>query len=106
MQFFQRHLTTLCLATLAAAAPAQANDALVKKHGCLGCHAVSSQLVGPSYQAVAAKYGNDKASVAMLAASIRKGGSGKWGETAMPAQAQLPEADAKRLAAWILGGAK
>lgn len=107
MQFFNRHITALCLTTVAAAAaPAQASDALVKKHGCLGCHAASAQLVGPSYQAVAAKYGNDKATVAMLAASIRKGGSGKWGETAMPPQAQLPEADAKRMATWILGGAK
>ena len=68
MQFFQRHITALCLTTLAAAAPAHASDALAKKNGCLGCHAVSSQLVGPSYQAVAAKYGNDKATVAMLAA--------------------------------------
>lgn len=105
MQFYQRHITALCLTTLAAA-PAYASDALAKKNGCMGCHAVSSQLVGPAYQAVAAKYGNDKATVATLAESIRKGGSGKWGETAMPPQAQLKEADAKRLAAWILGGAK
>ena len=42
----------------------------------------------------------------MLAKSIRAGGTGKWGEVAMPPQAQLSEADAKKLAAWILGGAK
>ena len=101
-------------AWIVGAAPAQANSALANKHGCLGCHANSSQLVGPAYQAVAAKYGSaggaisgiDKTTVSMLAQSIRKGGSGKWGEMAMPPQAQLSEADAKRLAAWILGGAK
>jgi cytochrome c len=42
----------------------------------------------------------------MLAQAIRNGGAGKWGEMAMPPQKQVSEADAKRLAAWILGGAK
>ena len=42
----------------------------------------------------------------MLMKSIRNGGTGKWGEMAMPPQANLPEADLKRLATWILGGAK
>ena len=104
MPFYPCHL--LAAVCIAATAPAHANDALAKKQGCLGCHAVKSQLVGPAYEAVAAKYGGDKAAVTMLAQSIRKGGSGEWGETAMPPQAQLSEADAKRLAAWILGGAK
>ena len=104
MPFYPCHL--LAAVCIAATAPAHANDALAKKQGCLGCHAVKSQLVGPAYEAVAAKYGGDKAAVTMLAQSIRKGGSGKWGETAMPPQAQLSEADSKRLAAWILGGAK
>ena len=106
MLFHHCRLAAACLSVVAVAAPAHANDALAKKYGCLGCHAVNAQLVGPAYQAVAAKYGNDKEAVTMLASSIRKGGSGKWGETAMPPQAQLKDADAKRLAAWILGGAK
>ena len=113
MPFHHRQVVAaLCIsaAWFVGAAPAQANSALANKHGCLGCHANSSQLVGPAYQAVAAKYGiaggADKTTVSMLAQSIRKGGSGKWGETAMPPQAQVSEADAKRLAAWILGGVK
>lgn len=106
MNFSRPHLLVACITVFALAAPAHANDALAKKQGCLGCHAAKSQLVGPSYQAVAAKYGSDKAALTMLAQSIRQGGSGKWGETAMPPQAQVSEADAKRLAAWILGGAK
>ena len=112
MPFHHRQVAAaLCImAGFVGAAPAQASSALASKYGCLGCHASTSQLVGPAYQAVAAKYGNaggpDKATVSMLAQSIRKGGSGKWGEMAMPPQAQLSEADAKRLAAWILGGAK
>jgi cytochrome c len=42
----------------------------------------------------------------ILTASIKKGGSGKWGPIPMPAQAALSEADAKTLAAWVLAGAK
>ena len=97
---------TLVGASLAALPAAQANTALARQQGCLGCHAAASKLVGPSYADVAAKYGNDKAAVQALAASIRAGGSGKWGDMAMPPQAQLKEADARRLASWILNGAK
>ena len=55
---------------------------------------------------MAAKYADQADAKAQLAKSIRSGGSGKWGEVPMPAQAQLSEADAGKLAAWILGGAK
>lgn len=88
------------------AAPVQASTSLARQQGCLGCHAAASRLVGPSLQEVAAKYGRDKAAVAVLAASIRAGGRGKWGDVAMPPQAQLKEAQARRLAEWILSGAK
>jgi cytochrome c len=55
---------------------------------------------------VAKKYAADKNAVDMLAASIRAGGTGKWGPVPMPAQPNLSEVDAKALAAWVLGGAK
>jgi cytochrome c len=38
----------------------------------------------------------------MLAAKIIKGGSGVWGPVPMPANNQVSEADAKKLAAWVL----
>jgi len=90
----------------AAAGPALASPALAQKHGCLGCHAVATKLMGPAYQDVAARYAGDKNAAAALAKSIRQGSTGKWGDMAMPPQAQVSEADAKRMAAWILGGAK
>jgi seryl-tRNA synthetase len=43
---------------------------------------------------------------ANLTKSIKAGGSGKWGPIPMPPQAQLSDADAKTLAAWVLSGAK
>lgn len=75
---------------------------LATKNACLGCHAAATKIVGPAYKDVAAKYkGMDPAK---LAASIKAGGSGKWGPTPMPPQAALSEADAKLLAAWVLAG--
>jgi cytochrome c len=100
--------TLFALAALAAAVPfsAHANLALAQKNACTACHAADKKLVGPSYQDVAKKYAADKEAVAKLTASIRAGGAGKWGPVPMPAQPNLSEADAKTLAAWILGGAK
>jgi len=94
------------LVLAAASLPAFANLALAQKNACIACHAVDKKLVGPSYQDVAKKYAGQKDAVATLAASIRKGGSGKWGPVPMPAQPALSEADANTLAAWVLGGAK
>lgn len=85
---------------------AHANLALANKNGCIGCHAAATTLVGPAYQAVAARYAGDANALETVVRSIRQGGSGKWGELPMPPQAQLSEADTRRLAAWILRGAK
>jgi cytochrome c len=38
----------------------------------------------------------------MLAAKIQKGGSGVWGAVPMPANTQVNDAEAKKLAAWVL----
>jgi cytochrome c len=93
---------TAVMATL----PAQANLALAQKNACTACHTVDKQLIGPAYQDVAKKYTGQKDAAAQLAESIRKGGSGKWGNVPMPAQPALSEADAKTLAEWVLSGAK
>ncbi len=94
---------TLCLA---AAMPAHANRALAEKNNCLGCHALDMRMVGPGLREVGTRYAGQPDALAQLTASIRQGGSGRWGEVPMPAQAQLREADAKRLADWILKGAR
>ncbi len=86
--------------------PAFASKELAQKNACLACHAADKKLVGPAYQDVAKKYGGQKDAEALLAASIKKGGSGKWGPVPMPAQAALSDADAKALASWVLAGAK
>jgi len=51
---------------------------------------------------VAKKYAGDKSAVDKLATKIVKGGSGVWGAVPMPANPQVSEAEAKKLAAWVL----
>jgi cytochrome c len=55
---------------------------------------------------VARKYAGQKDAAAQLSASIRNGGSGKWGNVPMPARPALSEADANTLAEWVLSGAR
>jgi cytochrome c len=86
--------------------PAFASKELAQKNNCLACHTVDKKLVGPAYQDVAKKYAGQKDAEANLIKSIKAGGTGKWGPIPMPAQTALSDADAKTLAAWVLGGAK
>ncbi|NHN78975.1 c-type cytochrome [Azotobacter chroococcum] len=83
--------------------PALAEDggALYKTKGCTVCHAVDSKLVGPSYKDVAAKYAGQADAVDVLAAKIKNGGSGNWGQIPMPPNA-VTEEEAKALAKWVL----
>jgi cytochrome c len=87
---------------ITAVAPAMADQALATAKNCMACHAVDKKLVGPSYKDVAAKYAGQKDAVDKLAVKIMKGGSGVWGPVPMPANPQVNDADAKKLAGWIL----
>ena len=98
----KRSLITLAM-TLAVAAPALADQALATAKNCMACHAVEKKLVGPSYKDVANKYAGQGDAVNKLAAKIVNGGSGVWGPIPMPANNQVSEAEAQKLATWILG---
>ncbi len=89
----------------AVATPAMADTALATSKNCMACHAVATKMVGPSYKDVAAKYAGDADAVKKLAMSIQKGstpGKGNWGPVPMPANTQVSEAEATKLAAWVL----
>ena len=75
---------------------------LAAEKACMACHALDKKLVGPAYKDVAAKYAGQKDAVDKLSAKIMKGGSGVWGPVPMPANTQVNEAEAKKLAAWVL----
>lgn len=89
-------------ATLAATSPAFADEALAKSKNCMACHAVDKKVVGPAYKDVAKKYAGDAKASDMLASKVIKGGSGVWGPVPMPANAQVNDAEAKKLVSWIM----
>jgi len=79
-----------------------ADQALAQAKNCMGCHAVANKVVGPGFKEVAAKYKSDKTAADKLASKIIQGGAGAWGAVPMPANPRVSEADAKKLAAWVL----
>jgi cytochrome c len=85
-----------------ALAPAMADQALATSKNCMACHAVDKKIVGPAFKDVATKYKGDKTATDKLASKIVKGGAGVWGAVPMPANPQVNEAEAKKLAAWVL----
>lgn len=99
-------LAGICLmgATAANASVDMAQGAaLAKAHNCLGCHAISSKLLGPAYQDVAKKYKGDKDAVEKLSQKVKMGGSGVWGPIPMPANGpKVNDADIKTLVEWVL----
>ncbi len=97
------HVTALT-AIIAIASPAFAaadGESLAKAKNCLSCHAVDKKIVGPAYKDVAAKYKGDKGAPAKLAAKIKAGGKGVWGEVPMPPN-NVTDDEAKRLVEWVL----
>ncbi len=90
------------LIAAAACVPAMADLALATSKNCMACHAIDKKVVGPAYKDVAAKYAGQKDAVDKLTAKIMKGGSGVWGPVPMPANTQVNEAEARKLATWVL----
>lgn len=97
-----KKLVLLALLGSGLAGPACADLALATSKNCMSCHAVERKVLGPAFKDVAAKYKDNKGAVEFLANKIMKGGSGVWGPVPMPANTQVSEADAKKLAAWVL----
>jgi S-disulfanyl-L-cysteine oxidoreductase SoxD len=97
----QRGVETAVSASAAVASAA----ALTQKHSCTACHAIDAKLVGPSFKDIAGKHAARGDAQAYLAAKIKGGGLGVWGNVPMPSQA-LPESDAATIAQWLASGAK
>ncbi len=89
--------------SFAAAGVAQANEKLAQSSGCLACHAVDKKgPIGPGFKDIGAKYRTDKGAADKLAAKVKAGGKGVWGEIAMPPNAHVKDPDIKALVTWIL----
>ena len=92
----------MLVGALALCGPALADQELAKERNCMSCHALDKKVVGPAYKDVALKYAGQKDAVDRLAAKIVKGGSGAFGPVPMPANTQVSDAEARKLAAWVL----
>ncbi|MFM7486885.1 MAG: c-type cytochrome [Cytophagales bacterium] len=77
-------------------------ESLVKASDCKTCHHITNKIIGPSHTDVAKKYEFTKANVEMLAGKIIKGGSGVWGEVLMAAHPDITQADAEKMARYVL----
>ncbi len=99
----KKSLIGLSLVAAVAATPALADTAaLAQMKGCMACHQIAVKVVGPSYKEVAAKYKGDAGAVDALAAKVKAGGVGVWGQIPMPPNAHVSEAEAKQLVEWVL----
>ncbi len=95
------YVATMIAVGLGVSGQVLADEALAKAKNCMSCHAVDKKLVGPSYKDVAAKYKGDAGAAATLAAKVKAGGKGVWGQIPMPPNNVTPE-EAKKLATWVL----
>ncbi len=92
----------IAVGAMALAPAAWADRALANAKNCMTCHTMDKKILGPAFKEVAARYKGDKAAADRIVIKIMKGGSGAWGTAYMPANAQVNEAEAKKLAAWVL----
>lgn len=77
---------------------------LATTYGCLACHKQDVKFIGPAYKDVRAKYLHDPDAVEKICEQIHHGGTGKWGSAIMPPFTMVSDAEAKRLAEWIMTG--
>ena len=77
-------------------------EALVKASDCKTCHHPVNKIIGPAHTEVAKKYDFTAANVKILADKIIKGGVGAWGEIPMNGHPDLNQADAEKMAKYVL----
>lgn len=75
---------------------------LMMASDCQSCHKLNEPSVGPSYTQVATRYKNRSGATSYLVGKIRQGGSGVWGEVAMPAHPGMKESEARQIVQWVL----
>ena len=94
-------LTLICCSKTVQAQEDQLKK-LMLSNNCMACHMIDKTKYGPQFNEIGKKYLNDKSAVKTLAAKIKAGGTGVWGEDVMPPQPQVSEADAITIAELIL----
>ena len=100
---FEAVLAASATGRLGAAQAGGVGEQLTQNSDCSSCHAVDRAVVGPAYVEIAKKYAGQQTDVATsLARRIREGSSGNWGDTRMPAHADLTDDQLGQIVQWIL----
>lgn len=84
-----------------AAAPTET----LNRYACSGCHGMTAKVVGPGFTEVAARYKGQQDARTQLAARIKGGGAGVWGQIPMPPQPAITDAELSSVVDWLLAGA-
>jgi cytochrome c len=77
-------------------------DQLINNSDCKSCHMEDKKSIGPAYVEVAEKYWGKEDAKEYLTNKIIKGGSGVWGEMAMPAHPTMSENNVHSIVDYIL----
>jgi cytochrome c len=75
---------------------------VISNSNCKNCHNKNSKAVGPSYNQIALKYGQDSTSVPYLIKKIKQGGKGVWGDVPMAAHPELSDDDIQLALQYIM----
>ncbi len=75
---------------------------IMERSDCNVCHNADYQTVGPSYRQIAQRYKTTDKNIELLAQKIIAGGAGAWGDVMMSPHPEMPPADARTLAAYVL----
>ncbi|MCB0852759.1 MAG: carbohydrate-binding protein [Bacteroidetes bacterium] len=87
---------------LAEASMASIGKTLMENSDCNSCHQLDQKSVGPTFNQISEKYGNDPNAIKTLAAKVIKGGGGVWGEVYMAAHPALSQSEAEQMVKYIL----
>ncbi|RZK49884.1 MAG: c-type cytochrome [Pedobacter sp.] len=88
--------------TSTAETPKSEGEILIAKSDCIGCHHKVNKVIGPSYEAIAAKYENTPENVTMLAKHIINGSKGVWGTIPMTPHANTSPEEAQKMVSYIM----
>ncbi len=72
------------------------------RSNCFSCHRQRENLIGPSFERIARRYGSQAQKTDSLVKRVIHGSLGRWGDQQMPAQTGLETAEVQEMVRWIL----
>lgn len=75
---------------------------LINKSDCKTCHNKKVKTIGPAYLSIAKKYKTTDDNITMLAAKVKSGGTGIWGNQIMNAHPDISKTDLESMVAYVL----